>query len=344
MKPDATPVKARDRFESPVFVVGSSRSGTSLLYAILQSTGVFPIYPAETFFVERGQSRYGDARKESVRRRFLDAWVNTEQFRRSGLDGEAFKRKAMDIDSGYVSLLRLFMESLAHSQQKHRWAEKTPSHIFHLPLLDSGFTDARFIHVVRDGRDVAISKQKLGWANGQGKDTIARLVWGAKSWEYSVRSGRQAQKTLGSRYLEIRYEDLVLDQDRVLGELGRFLNIEVNRDMLEHSEVGSLGSPNSAFSEGAGSGAVPSAVSRWRRELDAAELAALQLVIGDTLSAFGYPLEPTADALSLKDRNRIRILSAWLPVKFALRRALKLHTPLGRLMAADIGVYGRSGG
>jgi hypothetical protein len=318
--------------EAPVFVVGSSRSGTTLLYSILQASGRFALYEAETFLLERGPARYGDLGRDRNFEAFLGGWLGSEQFRRSGLDPERFTEGARRQERSYAAILRYFMDSVADAQGRARWVEKTPSHVFHLAEVARGFSDARVIHLVRDGRDVALSKRKLGWTGVRGAAPLAQLVFAAKTWEAAVREGRRGGEALGDRYLECRYEDLVGDPDAVLERLSAFLGIPLEREALEQSGVGALGRNNTVYGDKSG-GISGRAVARWRRDLSPREQAVLERAVGPTLRAFGYGTGEAPGTLGAWDRARVAWWSAFFGARMRLRGFLKRHTPLGRWFA-----------
>lgn len=85
--------------------------------------------------------------------------------------------------------------------------DKTPAHGRHVPLIDKYVPNARFVHLIRDGRDVVVSLREAsrGWGVRWAPDTIEEA---AEMWRNDVRSARRAISR-GSNYLEIRYEDLL---------------------------------------------------------------------------------------------------------------------------------------
>ena len=280
---------------APVFVVGASRSGTTLLYNILLASGEFPLYEAETKLLDECQARYGRLSNRRNFDAFMDDWLISKQFRRSGLDPEHFRQAAASHRNGYADFLRFFMESMAKQQGKHRWAEKTPSHVKHMETLSRAFPLARFIHIIRDGRDVAISRRQLGWSGIRSKDPLRQLLFTALDWEMTVRRGRQAGRKLGDRYLEVRYEELVADTEGVLAVINGFADVSIAAESLSHLATGSLKRANSAFTQTTG-GISSSAAERWRTKLTTEEAACLHVAIGGTLKELGYTV-PDASAV-----------------------------------------------
>ena len=316
---------------SPVFVVGSSRSGTTLLYSILLASGDFAVYEAETWLLESYAVRCGNLTKAENRKAFIAAWIESEQFKRSGLSAEPFAAQLAQATS-YAGVLKLFMENIASLQGKHNWVEKTPGHVFHMEELARGFSDAKFIHLIRDGRDVASSKRKLGWSGTNDNDPMKQLIWAAKGWEYAVNRGRSAGAKPGTRYLELRYENLLTNMDEALNKINLFLHTDITIAQVQQCRVGALGKNNSAF---ANDGAVISrnALQRWKSDLSLVEIAAINLAIGKALSTLGYEAPTRSTALDLTTRLKVAWWSLIAPRVFALRRFLKHKTALGRWYA-----------
>ena len=237
----------KTKCDPPVFVVGSARSGTTLLYSVLQASGQFALYQAETLLLEVCQAKYGNPKSTRNYERFIKDWIKSKQFYRSELDPEGFLEEAKDHHESYIEFMRYFMDCIAVKQGKKRWAEQTPGHIFYMRQLSEAFDGAKFIHIIRDGRDVAVSRRKLGWTGTKSKDPIKNLVFASKSWEMSVKTGRSQGKKLGDNYLEIHYEDLVQNIDDTLEKISNFIGAKIDRKTVENSSIGSLGKANTAF-------------------------------------------------------------------------------------------------
>src|SRR6516162_2397833 len=149
--------------QAPVFVLGAPRSGTTLLYHMLLSAGGFAAFRAETHVFDLLGPRFGDLGKLRNRRRLLRQWLHTKSFRVSGLDVARAEDLVLNQCHGRGDFLRKIMEEIARSQQVDRWAECTPDHLLYLPEIKKEIPDALIIHIIRDGRDVAVSAAKQGW-------------------------------------------------------------------------------------------------------------------------------------------------------------------------------------
>lgn len=325
---ERTPPSSR----SPVFVVGSGRSGTTLLYHMLLTSGDFPMYMAESKVLEC-PGHYGPLTKKRNRSRFFQDFVSSRQFARSGLDEEEFLADAHSVCQDYVDFLRLFMDSMARAEGKDRWVEKTPLHAYHIGRLARRFPTAKFVHVVRDGRDVALSLRSLGWTPECFGDGRLQLVAAAVQWEDVVTAAHEVGASLDGRYLVVRFEDLLSDTKAELARLARFCETPLSLERVRNSDFGSLGRANTAFEE-RDDATSPRPVERWRRQMTEEEVAALATTVGPTLREFGY--DPTDAELPPLKSLYFRTAGASLDAYRRLRQAARTRTPLGRLVAPPL--------
>src|SRR5262249_2092411 len=152
---------ARDR--APVFVLGCGRSGTKFLYHTLLSAGGFAVYYAESNAFNLLGSRFGNLRHRNNRRKMLDTWFSSKLFQRTGLSPEEIEPRILNDCHNAADFLRIVMDTIAQKQGVLRWAECTPLHLLYLPLIKSLIPEALIVHIIRDGRDVAVSLNKIGW-------------------------------------------------------------------------------------------------------------------------------------------------------------------------------------
>ena len=146
-----------DRSRAPVFVLGSPRSGTTLLYDMLLSAGGFAVYLAESNVFNLLAPRFGDLSSRSRRERLLQAWLGSKLFRASGLQTEVVSQRILRDCRNAGDFLRIVMEEIGASQGAPRWAENSPEAMLYLPSIKRLIPNALVIHIIRDGRDVANS-------------------------------------------------------------------------------------------------------------------------------------------------------------------------------------------
>src|SRR5690242_11026883 len=167
---------------APVFVLGSVRSGTTLLYHMLLSSGAFAVYRCESHAINFLEPRFGDLRVRKNRERLMDAWLDSKLFWRSGLDAQAIRSKVLNECHNGGDFLRIVMSEIARKQGVPRWADSTPEHLLYLQRIKQTIPDALIVHIIRDGRDVAASLDKQPWLRPFRWDRHHKLLIGALYW------------------------------------------------------------------------------------------------------------------------------------------------------------------
>jgi LPS sulfotransferase NodH len=320
-------MKDSDVSTAPVFVVGSPRSGTTLLYHLLLSAGGFAKYYAEASVFNLLAPRFGDLSVARHRDALLDTWLASEFFRRSGLDADAF-RAAVEADCRSAGdLLRLLMDGVSRMQGVSRWAECTPDNLLYVPAIREAFPEACFLHIVRDGRDVACSMAEQGWVGRHRRaDFPTRALHGGLYWDWMLSRGRVHLAEPGVRAMEVRFEALVGRPAETLSAIGDFIQHDLSYSTICANQVGTVTRPNTSFPDEIGF----NPVGRWRQRLDAKAAARLEAAIGDSLVHLGYEL---CSSTAIRQREsaavgRARRLARW---RFSSRHFLKTRTPLGRV-------------
>lgn len=313
---------------APVFIVGSPRSGTTWLYHILLSSGGFAIYRTEPKVFTYLAPRFGGFRSREQRERFLKRWLETEDFRRSGLDPGPFRVRILDECRSAGDFLGILMGSIAREQQARRWCDSTPDNLLVMEEIHRAFPDALFIHVVRDGRDVALSLSRQQWIRPLpgDRDAPAYLPAGLY-WSWAVGRGRAAGRRLGGAYLEVLYEDLVRTPETALGRISAFLGHFIDYAKVRRTAIGSVSRPNTSFDAPAPRDFQP--MGRWRSLLSESELRRLESLIGPRLLECGYQ-PATCPLAAPSPADRLRRLA--YSVNFSFRLELKRKTPLPRLL------------
>jgi len=199
--------------DAPVFIVGCPRSGTTLLRDLLRSHPRLA-FPSESWFIPSYYRRYGDPRSDAEAIALGERILRSYWVRHWNV---AVAPSTFAKDRTFAAIVSRIYEDFARQRGKARWGDKTPGYVFHLPLLTQMFPQARAIHIVRDGRDVALSWLKHASSPGN-------LYMAAELWIKHVRAAQTASSTLGSHgYLEIRYEDLLANSERAMRQVCLFL-------------------------------------------------------------------------------------------------------------------------
>jgi len=317
------------RKKAPVFVLGCGRSGTTLLYHMLLSAGDFAVYRAESNAINLLEPRFGDLSVKRNKERLMDAWLASKLFERSGLEAEAIRAKVIAECRNGGDLLRIIMGEMARKQGVRRWADCTPEHLLYLPRIKETIPEALIIHIIRDGRDVALSTDKLGY--------IKRVLWDRKPtmmvaglyWEWIVNRGREDGHKFGGDYVEVRFEELVTEPRTTLAKLSDFIEHDLDYDRIQRVGIGSVSEPNTSFKGQSPDGKF-SPVGRWKKGFSPQNLLMFETLVGQTLEELGYPLAIT-DREQL-DRPELRRMRSIYRKYFDTKLYLKAKTPLGKLL------------
>lgn len=270
----------------PVFLVGMNGSGTTMLLDSLGRHSQLYAFPRETRVLPHliaSLDRFGDLSDDDV---FLRLW---EEVRSIGVLRYVNGGQPVPLPDDWAStprnvaaVLDRVFRYFAHSQGKVRWCEKTPQHAQHLLSLAAVFPKAKFIHMIRDGRDSAASFKRRWYRTPE--LTIFR-------WKKVVQEGRRQGAGLGpTRYLEVKYEDLTADPERWIRQVSDFLAVPFESSTLESSE------PYLKKKQDGEPGRIRSNSGRWREAFDAREIEKLETIAGRVLNETGYsPGNPTGD-------------------------------------------------
>ncbi|MGH2664100.1 MAG: sulfotransferase family protein [Actinomycetota bacterium] len=274
------------------FIVACGRSGTTLLRAILDSHPDMAI-PPETHFVaalgrrRRRYERPGGFDRESFILDLLQAPALQEPggpLVALGLaEEEARAAFASRRPESYGDAVRCLFQLYANKRGKSRYGNKTPVHVLSLPLLVELVPEASFIHVIRDGRDVALSYLDLDF----GPNTLEEA---ALRWKRHVRRGRNDGRSLGpSRYVEVRYEDLVSDTERTVRSMCTFVGLSYEPEMLRfHERAESIWMGLDAAAHRNLDRPPTQGLRDWRSEMTRSEVALFETLAGDLLVELGY--------------------------------------------------------
>lgn len=277
-----TPVK----YAGPVFVVGMNGSGTTMLLDCLGRHPELYAFPTETRLIPYLMSQvvtYGDLDIDANFQRLWDAVRNLTVFRDLNKNAPIpLPQDWRDYPRSLAAVLDAMFTYFALQAGKARWCEKTPQHVQHLLALAEQFPLAKFIHMVRDGRDCAASFHRR-WLR-RPELTIFR-------WKKVVTAGRDQGKLLGaSRYLQIRYEDLTAMPESSLRRICEFLELPFNAAVLDSAR------PHMQTSGAASERGLKQNSGKWQNYFTASRQKRLERIAGRTLADCGYTTRwPDAD-------------------------------------------------
>ena len=290
---------------SPVFLVGAERSGTTLLRLMLDH------HPEIAFHLEfeYAVQQMDDQGNEPDKKAYIQ-WLSHHLF---------FQDSGFEIDPSldYRDLVHSFLRQKQERDGKRIVGATVHHHFNRLSFL---WPDARFIHLVRDPRDVARSCIRMGWAGN---------VWlGVDRWIQAESIWESMKKDLDpTRYIEVKYEDLIRNPKDVLTRLCGFLSAPFDQAMFAYAASSTYDAPD------------PELVFQWRKKSSEEEIRLVETKVGPLLRERGYqpsglaPIQVTESmkqALLIQDRKAgrsFRIKRYGLPLLILAKIARRLPFP-----------------
>ena len=260
------------------FIVGVPRSGTTLLRQMLDAHPDLSI-PTETGFLPDARrilaAGMADGREAFYRIVTLSpAWsgfhLEAEEF-----DAALAAIEPFDLGEG----VRAFYRLCAARFGKPRWGDRTPAYGSHLDAIQAVLPEARFIQVIRDGRDSALAVTGLWFAPDGEIEALAA------DWRARILKTRMLAKGC-AHYLEVRYERLITDPPSELRRVCEFIDLPYDSSMERFHE---RQDPESRPPD-------PSGVERWKRDMGADMRGRFEAVAGDLLAELGYEMGGDAPA------------------------------------------------
>ncbi len=322
---DATANQSREQRRLSVFpfFVGCGRSGTTLIRNIFSSHPDLAI-PPESHFLGRMielESTYNGPAGFSAQRFLADLFARP-WLAHWELGEEAIKEAILsDPPTDLADAVRLVFGLYAQLSGKPRYGDKTPRYVLYLPQIAELFPEARFVHIVRDGRDVTLSLLEKEWGANN-------AIEGALFWKRRVEAGREAGRALGPlRYHEVRYENLVDDTEAIVRSVCEFIELPFDPVMLRFYEGprpdvergvrrrGGLGRKGGLLRP------PTKGLRDWRRQMSKIDVAVFEVLAGDLLRELGY--QRGVDRLSPWARFRVGIRVMGHRIRFAARRVFR---------------------
>lgn len=261
------------------FIVGSARSGTTLLRLMLNAHPDVAVPPESRFITE-----FWTNQDEVNVDQFLRALNRHRLFAAWELPIEAVRAEIGAADRvSYHDVIVAVYRAYARSGGKARFGDKTPRYVEHIPFLSRVFPEGRFVHLVRDGRNVAMSYADVPF----GPKTVAKA---AALWADRVGKGIVAGRALeAGRYIELRYEDLIEDPSGEVKTLCEFLDIEFDSSMLDYTERARNSMLPRAARYNPHLSKHPTAdVRTWQDTMPARHVEVFEAIAGNVLTELGY--------------------------------------------------------
>jgi len=259
-------------------VIGCQRSGTSFLYRVLSEILDIGFGRDNTLFLRlfRSINQYGDLKQDKNLRKLLNDISQSTVFKKrfSGL-------QINDIDfinsieiREYPDIIRSIYALWALKHGKTSWGGKTPDYTGQIEPLTQLFPDVKIIHIVRDGRDVALSLFALPW--GPEDAYVA-----ANYWKKRVALGTSGKTVVKERFFELKYEDFLENPETLFTQLLEFLDVEDSlreKKILEFREkIVSKIKANNTF--------------KWKTKMSKSDIRIFELTARKQLENYGYEIQ-----------------------------------------------------
>lgn len=274
---------------NPFFIIGSGRSGNTLLRTMLSKEETVVI-PPESFVLGeaiRKYKLYKFMEWEDLVSVFCGVFERHHGFPRWQMDTREFYKEALQIPEkkrNLEYLIHVFYMYYASDKKEgiERWGDKTPINTFHLKPINKVFKDSQFVHIIRDGRDVVSSYVKAGLYD--------EAEEAANRWSTSVDLARDFGEKVGDkRYHEVFYEDLVRQPEVEIKKICSFLNLEYRESMLDNTEgVENLGDTYLSHHKNLHNPINDSSVGKWKKDMNERDKVVVQSLLHDKLQNLGY--------------------------------------------------------
>jgi hypothetical protein len=273
--------------ESPTFLIGAERSGTTLLRLMLSHHSQIAWCNEFEYVIDQVSDNAQFPKVSDYQ-----DWLKTHRiFQATGFE--------VSPNLTYGELVQSFLQQKQAQEQKPVVGATVHRHFDRLLAI---WPNARFIHIVRDPRDVARSCIGMGWAGN---------VWtGSQRWLEAEQDWEALKQTLPvDNYVEISYENLIREPQTVLTQLANFLGVAYDPAMLQYNQDTTYDQPDSSF------------LNQWRRKLGDREIQLVESRVGDLLLQRGYEASglPTIQLTSSQIKS-LKLQDWWARANFRLQR------------------------
>lgn len=276
-----------------VFIVGCPRSGTTLLQRIVNSHPEIAVAPESHWIPRLYAKPWAATERGMISRKLVTRLLAHPKFRRLNLGSDDVAELAEKAErSTYSELVSAIFDLYGTAQGKPLVGDKTPDYVRAIDILHRLWPSARFVHVIRDGRDVALSM--LDWPKVDPKPgrfatwNREKILTAAAWWELNVRLGRRAGNSLGSHlYREVQYELLVNSPETECRALCEFLAVDFDESILRFHDSPADRDPGVDKTRAG----LPLTVGlrSWQQQMRAEDLESFEAAAGELLEEVGYP-------------------------------------------------------
>jgi hypothetical protein len=258
---------------NPVVIGGCARSGTSLLRVMVDShPNIYCGPETGLLYLKTLSSKkiYGLSQKFDIPGKQI--------------------RRLKEQTSSYIQFIESFFTLLRELAGKPRWGDKSPANVLHLDRIFRYFPNSQFIHMIRDGRDTACSlktfpRYKMLSGKRVERDTNNPLDQCIRRWVSNVREGIRWRGD--PRYIEVKYEDLIQNDEKTLRKVFNFLNEPWEQQVIKYYED-SHDEEKMIQNPGASKPIYKTAQNRWKKEFTSEDKKLFKKLAGDLLIELKY--------------------------------------------------------
>lgn len=311
---------------TPFFIVGAGRSGTTLLRLILAGHSRLHILP-ETWFIRPmvRELPLTEPLTPAQVERSVSLMVQDYRWPDMGISSDELHRRAVALDRPSLKdIIGIVYQHHLTVTGKQRSGDKTPIYIDVIPQIGTLYPAAKFIHLIRDGRDVAISNIDIGWDRYYERGNF--------EWTLAMAKRREYLDLPYARFiLDVRYEDLVTELEATVRKVCAFLGEDFEPTMLDFRDRTTLIPARERHIHGKlGQPVTSDAVAVWRRKLNMAECFAIEACLHNDLAQLGYELRYSSSVWRPLLQLTGNLLYASAPLLGRGTRYLKRHNLLAR--------------
>jgi len=273
----------------PIFLFGMERSGTTLLAMMVGAHPDIAVPLATTsmwYDFEERLAEYNLLATPADVERLVDDVAAHERIRlwRTSLDSARIVKQSRV--GQFSTVVAAFHREYARQHAKPCWGNCDIGTLDEMHRSHQWFSNARFVHIVRDGRDVALSHQTMPYGRGNVYEC-------AESWSVRLTTNLRMGAILGAeRYHVVRYEALILEPEKTLTHLCEFLGVPYSPLMLDYgATVDERVPPDKQWLWPAlKMPPQPAKVARWRQEMPVTQRIVFESVAASLLKELGYPV------------------------------------------------------
>lgn len=302
-----------------VFIVGCPRSGTTLLRHIVSAHPQIVITPEAHWIPLWFNKRKGLTPEGLVTFELISELLKHDKFSLFQLGREDLMSLVQrGQPTSYASFVTGIFDLYGKARGKELVGNKTPDSARRMSTLHALWPHTRFVHLLRDGRDVALSL--MNWPKVRNKKPGTFATWkddpvstSALWWELNVRRGREAGELLGSElYREMRYESLVAHPEQECAALCEFLGLCYNEAMLRYHEA--FGKADPGMEARHDWGPIAPGLRNWKTQMPSDDVERFEAAAGALLNELGYPRAfPRLGSGAVEHSARIRSLLEDVP-------------------------------